>query len=227
MNTRGKIAVFISCALLSVAGQAGPITWSGSALSGGGPAAVNTAGTLIEAHNAGTGVEALLVGGVAFDTLEPLPLTYGFVGANPLSITGDTNFDKLLNTASYSNNFAVETYAIDGLVTGRKYLIQFFAADSRGCCGLRTVKADDKVGNTLTSTALNAGYVFTGQFTASGATREVSFSAGGAAPTGSNPVAYINAWQLRDVSAPVPVPATLALVCLGLFGLGRSKRKKA
>ena len=92
MNTRGKIAVFISCALLSVAGQAGPITWSGSALSGGGTAAVNTAGTLIEAHNAGNGVEALLVGGVAFDTLEPLPLTYGFVGANPLSITGDTHF---------------------------------------------------------------------------------------------------------------------------------------
>ena len=223
MMTKTSIpwALAIAVGAILVAGQAGasPITWSGSTLSGDGTTDISLTGSLFEAHNGGSAT-AITAGGVPFDAAEPNPLGNVFTGANPTSMTGNVNFDALLNTASYA--LADVTYTIDGLTSGNNYLTQFFVADSRTCCDTRTVTLSDGT-LSLTSGPLGSGFAFTGTFTASGTTQNVIFSG---TATGFTSVPYLNAWQVRDVTA-VPEPGTLLLLGAGLVGLAAWRWKHA
>jgi len=181
------------------------------------------AGELVEAHNAGEGAAALTVAGIFFDAAEVNPLGLTFSGANPANITGDTVFDSLLQSASFGQLSVTTTFNIDALSPGRSYLAQFFVTDSRGSpcgapCSARVVTLSDGV-NSLTSGPIGLGYAFTGTFTASGATQQVVFS--------GDVVPYLNAWQLRDVTAPIPEPSISAFMLVGfaLIGIAAGRYK--
>lgn len=206
----------VALGLMTAPAKAIIISWSGATLSGTGTANINTTGTLVEAHNVGSGAGAITAGTVLFDAAETNPLGAVFAGSNPTNITGDANFDAILNTASFA--VVPSTYTIDGLITGQNYLVQFFTADSRSCCFNRIATLDDGDGGTISSLAMGNGYAFTGTFTALGATQDINF----AWLSGHTTIPLINAWQLRTV----PEPGTLALFGLGLAGLGFARRHK-
>jgi len=218
----------------SAAAFAAPITWTGNTLAATGTTLISNEGALVEAHNVGT-TDSIIAGGVTFDDSEsqPFPWPQSFVGATPSGLTGDNNFDSILNSLVFDGfSFASGsvTMTIDNLSIGSNYLVQFFAADARSCCTQREVTVDDLEGNSLTG-SIGEGFVFTGEFTASAITQAVLFSGedilnnncdvDGACP-------YLNAWQLRETDqAQVPEPSIIALFAVGLFGLGIVRRRKA
>lgn len=217
IKSLGVSAIALGALVLSAEIHAAAITWSGSSLAGDGTDDISDLGTPVEAHNTGSGAAAITAGGVLFDDAETNPLGAVFATANPTSMTGESNFDDILQTASFA--LTDVTITIDSLIGGMGYLVQFFVADSRTCCSGRTVTVDDLSGNTLTSGGIGSGYAFTGRFTADGTTQDVKFS--GVAP-GFTSVPYLNAWQLRQV----PEPVTLSLIGLGLAGIGYQRRKQ-
>jgi hypothetical protein len=230
--TRSKLfgALGIACSLLLAAspGSAAIITWSGSAILATGTTSISNLGTLVEAHNVGDAT-AIAAGGVTFDALDVNTLGIIFSGANPANITGNGNFDSILNSISYASGTV--NYLVDNLVNGTPYLMQFWVADSRTINGvnLRTVTYSDGT-NSFTSGPLGSGFVFTGTFTATGTTQNVVIS--GNSPTGEN-FPYMNAWQLRNTTPNQPVvpePASLTLWGLGALGCaiaGYRRRKLA
>ena len=214
---RGIRSIAIGALLFAGQAAAASITWSGSTLVGDGTADISLTGSLVEAHNAGYNPPAMTAGGVLFDNVEINPLGFQFSGANPLNITGDASFDGLLDTASYW--YGTVALTIDGLTDGNSYLVQFFVTDSRVYGQPRTVTVSDGT-NSLTSGFIDAGFAFTGMFTASGSTQDVLFSG-----LASENVPYLNAWQLRDVTA-VPEPSIIIVLAIGLAVLGLARRRK-
>jgi len=226
----------ISMAIASQA-QAVMITWSGSPLSTGDPitikdgtADISTTGSLVEAHNTGSGAAAITAGGVLFDAAETNFFSGGGNASafNPKFVTGDADFDEILRTGSFFNGGALQTYTIDGLMSGNSYLVQFFVVDSRSSATSsssgNSLTISDDMSGTLTSGAYFNGYAFTGTFVAMGTTQDVGFT-GVQCGTCSNPFSLMNAWQLRDTTdiASVPEPATLALVAFGGLALLRRR----
>ena len=231
-----KQLILATCVLAtSTVAFAAPISWTGNTLAGTGTTLINNSGALVEAHNVGTPA-SITAGGVIFDDLEsqPFPWPQSFVGATTGGLTGDSNFDSILNSLVFDGfSFASGSVemTIDNLTIGSSYLVQFFAADTRSCCTQREVTVDDLElnGNSLTG-SIGAGFVFTGAFIASANTQAVLFS-GHDPLLGNNcdvlgACPYLNAWQLRETAqAQVPEPSIIALFAVGLFGLGFARRK--
>jgi hypothetical protein len=226
-----KQLLLATCALaISAVAFAAPITWTGNILTGTGTSLISNTGALVEAHNVGQAA-SITAGGVTFDDLEvqPSPWPFTFVGATSGGLTGDNDFDNILNSLVFSGfSLGSVTMTIDNLSIGSNYLVQFFAADTRNCCTQREVTVDDLEGNSLTGT-IGAGFVFTGEFIASANTQAVLFS-GVDFPSNNCDVIgacpYLNAWQLRETAqAQVPEPSIIALFGLGLFGIGFARRR--
>lgn len=217
------VPVFVAAFLVSQA-NAVTINWSGSSLVGDGTADISNVGTLVEAHNVGE-INAITAGGVLFDDLEPDPFGASFGGANAGGLTGDNDFDTILNFGNWDgSSTGTATHTVDGLVNGNSYLLQYFIVDTRACCAHRTVTANDGDGGTLTSIALGDGYAFTGTFTANGTSQVVMLEGGTSNSSPAGP-GWMNAWQLRE-TAVVPIPAALPLFLTALAGLGLMARRK-
>lgn len=221
----GVLAVILFAALIAPQAQAVVINWSGSALVGDGTADISTAGTLVEAHNAGDAV-AITAGGVLFDAAEPAPLGNIFTGFLAAPLTGDANFDTLLHTGSWNvGGVGGTSHVIDGLSIGTNYLLQYFVADNRTQADWanRTQIVDDGDGGVWPSGEYGFGYAYTGLFVATATEQTITLFGGNAIPNGSTSE-QINAWQLREVAA-VPLPAALPLLLTALCGLGFLARR--
>ncbi len=194
--------------LRNLSDPSGGISFTMGAISGVGDISQN--GTLVDAQNTGGG-PATTVAGITFNP-GGNPLGSGFTGANPGNVIGDVDFDALLNTASYSFNGLTLT----GLTPGDDYEFQGFITDNRSCCSGRTVDIADGIGDAITTGGIGTPQFVLGTFTAEDDNQTIFF--------GGADVGYLNAFQLRNVTAAtVPEPSAVAVWLIAgaiAFGFG-------
>jgi hypothetical protein len=107
---------------------------------------------------------------------------------------------------------------LSGLTVGNTYQVQFFAARS-DCCATRTAAIGDGAGN-LSAAVQHGSYTsIVGSFVASATTQTIQFI-----DSTSNPI--LNAYVLRDLTAPIPEPGTWALMAAGLVAVGAWARRR-
>jgi hypothetical protein len=230
MDTHMRLApVAAAAALLSlpVLASAASITWTAGPQFNGpnGHQGILTNGTLVEAVNLrGTAASPIVV--------DPAGLNISFATVNsPLfsqswsSATSGGNSDpgwaSIVNTFEWEAGSNVSaTSFLSGLTVGSQYQLQLFAARNDNCCS-RTHSYGDGAGNVSASYADNSYTSVVGTFTADAATQTVQFF-----DSSRNP--YLNAYVLRDLTAPIPEPGTWALMLAGLAGVGaRARRRRA
>lgn len=204
--------------LRNMSAQSAPVAFTLGTLTGA--ADVSTNGTLVTAQNTGGG-GPVTVNGVTF-AAGGSPLGGGFVGANPGNLTSDANLNLLIDSSSFGTTPLVLT----GLTPGDDYEFQAFITDNRSCCSGRTVELVDGIANSVTTAGIGVPQFVLGTFTAAGTEQTIFFN-------GSEGFGYLNAFQLRNVTAAIPEPATLALwsvvglaVFGGRFAARRSSRKR-
>jgi len=216
-----KISICLSffaiiLATTATSSRAATISW-GSAQDTTSVSDISTAGTLVAAFNGGE--NSVTAAGINFAAANP----FGFasVGGFLNSNTGDTGFNTLLNSASFSfngnNTGNSGTIDLGSFASGNTYQVQVFFTDQRPGA---TADRINQIGSTDTSgpgttvdlesdpnNALSAPY---GQFAVG------TFVADGDDPDltvlGTNfASAQINGWQVRNV---VPEPTTACLLGL-------------
>ena len=224
--TKTLIRSLTATALAIAAGSAlsASVTWSTGPTFNGptGYSGILTNGTLVEAVN--------MAGFVGIDlTVNPAGLNLTFVTRNSTSFemfhTGagaggntDAGWAAILNTFEWSNsNFTAASF-LTGLTVGHEYQVQFFASRS-DCCGARTLTLGDGEGHLSTPTSLGSYTSIVGTFIAGASTQTIQFTDTDHAPS-------INAYVLRELSAPVPEPGTWALMAAGLLAVGRIARRR-
>ena len=199
-------------------------------------------GSLSDFNVEGYSVEAINVGGqrtistvergdIVFAGAEAGILANGSFNPNndggaggPNLDTGDAGLNSLLNVSDWQSGAATITIGnrSGGLRPGSRYIVQFFAIDTRGCCSGRTVTFGDGNGNDQ-SFSLGAGgaTAFTetlvGRFVANDFTQTITIS-GSAHP-------YLAAYSLQSVAKFVPEPSTVSMLGLGLGLIAVSRRK--
>jgi len=220
------------------------ITW-GTAQTISGASDVVTAGSLLGTYAPGdSSASSYPVNGVTFST-SSLPdfSASGFNGyiSNAGSAgTADSNYNALLQYleygATYNNpTFSTASLTWGGMVAGDTYEIELWVEDNRP--GYTFSQSEYVIGGTtygtdmggpltiLTPTVGGVGEFITGTFVATSGTETIGF-----APFSSqanSAVPQINLLQVRDLSAPVPEPATLGLTAAGLLLVAGMKRRRA
>jgi hypothetical protein len=213
----------LSVLLLGVAAasaQAAIITWGASTdITNDGD--VSILGTLVEAYNFG-GVQTT-VNGVTF-AAQASPSIQDEGGSpittftTPTLITWSNNYKSLLNSGFSDDSNGMLT--LSGLTIGQNYQLQFWASQAGG---YGTFLGGDPTGHLSADTDWNNLDVFgqfvLGTFTADSVGQEIVIK--------PDEVWSLNGYQLRNVtpSQTVPEPDGLALLGLGLAGLGWVRRR--
>jgi hypothetical protein len=144
----------------------------------------------------------------------------GIAPGGPMSPTSNANFNAVMSDFAYDGNPVIGQ--LTGLTVGRKYEVELFALDDRGCCSGRTVEFGDGNGNDSTVFSLGSNsYVF-GTFTADATTQNVESIGFG------QPQSNFNAAVLYSVNVPEPA-SLVALVGLGgmvLIGFAVRRRRR-
>ena len=166
---------------------------------------INTSGTTIYALNGG--VESLLINGITFSASNYANLPSGIeiagtgtsAGNSPttgivtsvyngsMTSTGNSNYDKLISTLTYSNGTpgGIQTgyMKFNGLQVGRTYSLQVWYNDQRTGLDTRVMKYGDGNSNSVNLVSGNSaagvqknsyGQYAVGQFTATGTSQKVS-----------------------------------------------------
>ena len=224
--TRLAVAAVLTLAAAGVA-QAASITWATGPSFGGanGHLGILTNGTLVQAINLnGAGGADFTVGSGVNITFDSVNST--FFNNNSGSATGGGNTDAgwaaILNTFEWNTGSNVTAPSfLTGLTTGNIYQLQLFTARNDRCCS-RTHWYGDGNGNLSTAKGDQSYLSVMGTFTADATTQAIQFF-----DSSSNP--YLNAYVLRDLTAPIPEPGTYAMMLagLGLLGFMTRRRKSA
>ncbi len=157
---------------------------------------VSTAGTLVEAFNAGsTSAEDVTVNGVLFTgsgSLLPLNATVDAYDGD----TGDAEYNMLLSNIDYGGGSDLFSKFVGGgiLEAGAEYLIQVWYVDTR-FPEPNTMRFGDGGSNAVELVSGPAGQYVTGLFTAADTTQELTFDA-----LGSLGNAHITAYQIRKLT---------------------------
>lgn len=219
-------AVFLIAAATT---QAGPITWQ-VAQNTASATDVIAVGDLIEAFNAtSTDSGEVIVNGVAFTNTKGLlgnNVSPGFLAGNS---SGNAQYDELLNSLDFGGGTDPTSLSIGGgkLQSGMSYWVQVWFTDLRPQFSSRTMKFGDgeSPANTVSLLASGSGSGGLGQFaiggfTASGASQTLTLQPDGFGNS------HITAYQVRaqPSSLPVPLPAPLALLAVGLLAMGARLR---
>lgn len=248
MKTSKTIAV-IGAALLMCAGASAQaqIVWTTGATNISADTDVATNGTLLYADYIG-GAATDEVNGVTFTSVDAAgagivdpnnggalnSANYNAYGIPPVDgtdgFTGSANYVSLLSSLYYDNTAPLTlTLTLTGLTSGQTYEFQEFDQDGRDSTreAYLTTATD---GNSVTLSANpngtdgnGVGQFAIGSFTATGSTETITLQGA----TGLT--VQINAFQVRDITAPVeaPEPTSVALIGLGALALLIHRRRLA
>lgn len=219
----------LAAVLAAGAAQAAQITWVTGPSFGGpdGHDGILTNGTLVEAIDLGGGGSPIVVdpGGLnlSFTRVDSPVFNASFADTSfgAVSNIGDAGWRAVIDTAEYSTFGDVSAPGfLSGLTAGNTYQVQFFSGRAYPGLQGRLLKYGDGLGNFSPTVSMgqNLFVSMVGSFVADGATQHIVFDENVNLPT-------LNAYVLRDVTAPVPEPGTWALMLAGLAATARLVRR--
>lgn len=194
--------------------EAALITWTTNATTITSVNNISLNGALVHAGRWGGSAVNVTVGSEVINFADrPINSNDGFAGATAageyfdaavFAAPGgfDANFGTVLDGFAY-DGANPKTVTMLGLTAGKKYQLQLFVSDDRGCCGGRTQEwSDNAVNNAGNETATfthNSSSFVIGQFTADAATQSI-FGRGVAQSQN-----IVNAYVLRDITPEIAV----------------------
>lgn len=225
MTTMIRILTAATLAAAAAPALSASITWSAGPTFNGpdGHLGILTNGLLVEAvslrGSPGSSVTVDPTGlNISFDVVNSPAFnaswsTAGSAGSN------DAGWSSILRNFEWQQGSNVTaTNFLSGLTVGNTYQVQFFAART-DCCATRTATFGDGAGN-LSAPVQHGSYTsIVGSFVASATTQTIQFI-----DSTSNPI--LNAYVLRDLTAPIPEPGTWALMAAGLVAVGALSRRR-
>jgi hypothetical protein len=213
----------------SAAAFAAPIEWTVGPSFGGanGHQGILTHGTLVEAIDLGGTGTPIVVDptglNLTFTRVDSPFFTTPFadsVFGTPSNI-GDAGWKAVIDTAEYTSGDVSAPTFLSGLTVGNTYQVQFFSGRSYPGLAGRLLKYGDGLGGFSPEVSMGQN-LFTsmvGTFVADAATQHIVFDENVNLPT-------LNAYVLRDVTAPIPEPGTWALMLAGLAVAGAVVRRR-
>lgn len=219
----------LAAVLAAGTAQAAQITWTTGPSFGGpdGHDGILTNGALVEAIDLGSGGSPIVVdpGGLnlSFTRVDSPVFNASFADTffGAVSNIGDAGWRAVIDTAEYSTSGDVSAPGfLSGLTAGNTYQVQFFSGRAYSGLQGRLLKYGDGLGNFSPEVSMgqNLFVSMVGTFVADGATQHIVFDENTNLPT-------LNAYVLRDVTAPIPEPGTWALMLAGLAATTRLVRR--
>jgi hypothetical protein len=228
MSSNRRPAAAFAAVLLAgaaTAASAADISWSTGPTFGGatGHEGILTNGTLVEAVSLrGVGSGSVVVDPLGLNITFQIVDSAAFSRSWPSATGGgaaDPGWASVLANFEWQQSANVSAPSfLSGLTVGNTYQVQFFAARS-DCCATRTSSYGDGNGNVSAAVTHGSYTSVVGTFVADAASQRIDFI-----DSSTNPI--LNAYVLRDLTAPIPEPGTWAMFVGGLALLGAALRRR-
>jgi hypothetical protein len=224
-----KTLILATALTAAGAASAAAIEWTPGPSFGGanGHQGILTNGTLVEAIDlGGTGTPIVVDPGglnLTFTRVDSPFFSTPFAdsGFGAPNNIGDAGWRSVIDTAEYSSGVVSAPTFLSGLTVGATYQVQFFSGRSYPGLQGRLLKYGDGLGGFSPEVSMgqNLFASMVGTFVADATTQHIVFAENVNFPS-------LNAYVLRDVTAPIPEPGTWALMAAGLLAVGALVRRR-